>query len=88
MPEPENTDMCNYAYFRVFWFGHFPRSGVESESSFLIKYYIITVLNFFLERFGQYLKKSKNGFPIVFSNLARPMGGGNFRDTILVIQSF
>ena len=22
---------------------------------------------FFLERFGQYLKKSKNGFPIVFS---------------------
>ena len=23
--------------------------------------------NFFLKRFGQYLKKSKNGFPIVFS---------------------
>ena len=52
--KPENTEMCKYPYFRVFWFGHFPRSGVESESSFLIKYYIITVLNFFLERFGQY----------------------------------
>ena len=37
------------------------------ESSFLMKCFIITVLNFFMERFVQYLKKSKNGFPIVFS---------------------
>ena len=39
------TVMCKYAHLRVFWFGHFPRSGIESESSFLIKCYIITVLN-------------------------------------------
>ena len=51
--------------------GHFPKSKIESENIFLIKYYIITILNFFLERFGQYLIKSKNEFPIVFSNLAR-----------------
>ena len=45
------------------------------KADFLIKYYIITILNFFLERFNQYLKKSKNGFAFVFSNLARPMAG-------------
>ena len=55
----------------VFWLGQFARSQFKFESSFPIKYYIITVLNFFLERFGLYLTKSKNGFPIVFSNLAQ-----------------
>ena len=55
--------------------GHSPRSGIKSESSFLITCYIITVLNFFLEPFVQYLTKSKNGFPIVFSNLARKGSG-------------
>ena len=44
---------------------------MESESIFLTKSYIVSILNFFLERFGLYLKKSKNKFPIVFSNLAR-----------------
>ena len=43
----------------------------RTKSSFPIKYYVITILNFFLERFSPYLTKSKNGFPIVFSNLAR-----------------
>ena len=33
---------------------------------------------FFLERFGLYLTKSKNGFPIVFSNLARKGSRGFF----------
>ena len=28
------------------WFGHFPRSGIKSESSLFIKCYIINVLNF------------------------------------------
>ena len=28
----------------IFWFGHFPRSGIKSDSSFLMKCYIITVL--------------------------------------------
>ena len=55
----------------VFRLGHFARSKIESESIFLIKYYIITIINFILERFSLYLTKPKNGFPIVFSNLAR-----------------
>ena len=38
--------------------------------------------------FDQRVKKSKNGFPIVFSNIAWPMRGGNFRDTIWVVLSF
>ena len=35
-----------------------------------MKYYII-IIKKKLERFGLYLTKSKNGFPIVFSNLVR-----------------
>ena len=54
----------------VFRLGHFPRLKIESESICLIKYYIITILKKKLERFGPYLTKSKNGFSIVFSNLA------------------
>ena len=54
-----------------FLVGHLVRSKIKSESSFPIKYYIITILNFFLEHFGLYLTKSKNGFPIVFSNLVQ-----------------
>ena len=53
----------------VFWLGHFVRSKLESESSFPIKYYVITILNY-LERFFLYLQSKKNGLPIVFSNLA------------------
>ena len=37
---------------------------------------------FYLEHFNRYLRKSKNGFPFVFSNLARPIVEGNFRDSI------
>ena len=59
----------------VFWLGHFARSKTEPESSFPIKYYIITILKKKLERFGLYLAKSKNGFPIVFSSLARKVLG-------------
>ena len=51
----------------VFWLGHFAMSKIESESRFPIKYYIITILNFF----WSVLTKSKNGFTIVFSNLAQ-----------------
>ena len=35
--------------------------------------------NFFLERFGLYLTKSKNGFAIVFSNLAQKGSGFFFK---------
>ena len=38
--------------------------------------------------FRSVLNKSQTGFPIVFSNTARLMGGSNFRDTILGIKSF
>ena len=51
--------MCKYTYLPVFWFGHFPRSGIESESNFLIKCYIITVLNFYLGAFRSVFKKVK-----------------------------
>ena len=39
---------------RIFLMGHFPRSKIISESSFLIKCCINTVINYFWERFGQY----------------------------------
>ena len=57
------------------------------ESRFLKKYYIFTILIFFPERFDQ-LKKNKIWIPYCVFNLAWPMGGGNFRDIIIVIQSF
>ena len=43
----------------VFWLGHFPRSKISFESSFLIKCYIITDLNFFLGAFRSVFKKVK-----------------------------
>ena len=43
------------------------QTKIESKSSFLIKSFIITSLNFYWERLGPYLKKSTNGHPIVFS---------------------
>ena len=66
---------------RHFLFKHFPKSKIISESRYLKNYYVITIQNFFLD---QYFKKSKNEFPIVFSNLARPMVGFFFIDTIWV----
>ena len=68
----------------VFRLGHFPRSKIEFGSIFLFKYYIITFLNFFVERFGLHLTKSKNGFPIVFSNLARKGSRGFFQARNLI----
>ena len=35
----------------------------------------ILLIIIFLEHFGHYLKKSKNGFPIIVSNLARKGSG-------------
>ena len=64
----------------VYRLGHFARSKIESESTFLIKYYIITI-NFF-QRFGVSVK---NGFPIVFSNLAQKGSGVFFQATKLIV---
>ena len=43
----------------VFWLGHFPRSKIESESIFLIKSYIFSILNFFFGAFRSIFKKVK-----------------------------
>ena len=50
-----------YVYFP---FDHFLKSKIGSESRDEMR---MSIFLFFLKRFGQYLKKSKNGFPIVFS---------------------
>ena len=49
---------------------------------FQTKHYIITVINFILEAFLSVLKKGKKMISIVFSNMALPIGGGHFRDTL------
>ena len=48
-----------------------------SERRFLKKYYIVTIKIFF-GAFRSVFQKVKNGFAIVFSNLARPMVGGYY----------
>ena len=68
---------------RHFQFKHFPNSKITSENRFLKKYYIITIL-IILKRFGQYFQKSTNGFPIVFSNLARKGSGFFFQARKLI----
>ena len=58
----------------VFRLGHFARLKIEYLSTFLIKYYTKNIL-IFLECFGLFLAKSKNGIPIALSNLARKGSG-------------
>ena len=48
--------------------------------------FIFLFYKIFLERFGQYFKKSKNGFPIVFSNLARKGSGVHFHARVLIFS--
>ena len=79
--QTENTHIRVYAYFQ---FDHFPKSKIDFESRFEMRMYIFQFKIFFLERFGQYLKKSKNGFPIVFSNLARKGSGFFFQARKLI----
>ena len=48
----------------------------ESESAcFPVGVLHVVQLYYFLERLGLYLTESKNGFPIVFSNIARKGSG-------------
>ena len=57
------TENMQYAYFQ---FDPFPKLKIDSESIFQME---MSILLFFfkkMERFGQYLKKSKNRFSIVF----------------------
>ena len=68
VPEPEKHEICKYMYLCVFWFGHFLRSGIKSESSFLIKCYNNYCSIFFcVQRLVPKYSVPKNGFPIVFS---------------------
>jgi hypothetical protein len=72
--QTENMQLSVFAYFQS---DHFPKlfwKQIWNENVH------ISILKIFLERFGQYLKKSKNGFPIVFSkcDLARGGGGAKF----------
>ena len=53
----------------IFWLGHFAMSKIEFASSFPIKYYIITILKYFLS-LSTYIKESKKmDFPLYFQIL-------------------
>ena len=65
-----------------FWLGHFARSKIKSESIFLIKYYIINSKK--KRAFWPLFNKVKNGFPLVFSNLARKGSMGFFQARKLI----
>ena len=58
--QTENTQIRVFVYFL---FDHFPKSKIElkRECPYFYSKFLL------LKSFGQYLKKSKNGFPIVFS---------------------
>ena len=71
-PNQKTHEICKYAYLRVFWFRHIPRSKYISKSSFLIKCYIITVLQKKIGAFRSVFKKSK----IVISKSDLGGGGG------------
>ena len=49
----------------VFGLGHFPKSKIDFESSFLIKSYTVTVVKKNCGAFGSIFKEVKNGFTIV-----------------------
>ena len=69
-----NRKTCTFTFMR-FRLRLFPRSKFESESVFFHKvmYKYCSKTNF--DNFGLYLKKSRNGFPIVFSNLGGRVWG-------------
>ena len=85
--EVVKLEIHKYAYLRIF-------SSTTSRSRKLILKadfkceYPYFYSKFFLERFGQYLKKSKNGFPIVFIKCNFEMAYGFLRDLPWVFQSF
>ena len=65
----------NETKLHVLRLGLFARSKIETECIFLIKYYIITIINdYYYETNGAFwpiFNKVKNGFPIAFSDLAQ-----------------
>ena len=75
-----NQKTRKYAYFRiscVFWFGHFPMSGIKSESIFLIKCYIINVFFCFFCISSQKNAFPKMDFQLYFQKVIW-VGGGHF----------
>ena len=62
----------------VFWLGHFARSKIKSESSFLIKYYKTTIQKKIM--FWPILKKVKKmDLPLYFQILCGRVQGGFFK---------
>ena len=63
--------------FVYFWFDHFPKSKIDFESRFEMRMSIF-LFKFFLGAFWSVFKKSKKGFPIVFSKSDLTSVGSNF----------
>ena len=76
MPDLENV---HFHFHAAFCLGHFLRSKIVSESSFLLKSYIITILNFFWSVSVKIKKKLKNWIShCIFKKWFRR--GGSFSD--------
>ena len=77
MPEPENTQIHIFAYFMCFLVWALPEvwDQIQKQFFFLIKCYIFTVLNFFVERLVPKYGVPKNEFPTVFSKSDLGRGG-------------
>ena len=74
------TNVYEYTYSHIHVFSVWPLPEVKN---WILKQIWhenvhISIQNFFLKRIGQYLKKSKNGFPIVFSKCDLAEGGHFF----------
>ena len=70
-PNPK-THESESACFQV---GHFARSKIESESIFLIKFYIITILNIFWSNLVYIYQSRKMDFPLYFQILSGRVQG-------------
>ena len=68
-PNQKTYEIRKYMYMHVFWFGHIPSSRIKSKSFFVIRCYIISVLNFFVERFGPQNGVQKNNFLLYFQKV-------------------
>ena len=82
------TENAESAATRHFQFKHFPKFKMTSESRFLKKYYIITIPKKIGAFWSVYKKKSKNRFPIVFSNFQSPRADLFLRDRPWYIRSY
>ena len=80
--QTENMQIRVFAYFQ---FDNFPKSKIDSQSRFEMRMSIFLFKKNFVKRFCQYLKKSKKGFPIVFSKSDVALAGVNCRYRLWVL---